>query len=86
MHADGTNSNLGGGGTVGSGLAGNWKPYLTMRMLRRTVQLCRATCSYCPIVQRWTKILEFLYYGCRTVINLFGEDHLENGGWWVGGV
>ena len=50
-------------------------------MLRCTIQLCRATRSYCPDVQRLTKILEFLYCGCRTVINLSGEGHLEIGGW-----
>ena len=70
---------------VGSGLAGLWKAP-TMRILNRTIQLCRATCSYCPVVQRWTKILEFLYCGCRTVINLTGEGRLENGGWGYGGV
>ena len=56
-----------------------------MRMLGCTIQLCRTTCSYYPDVQRWTKILGFLYCGYGTVINLFGEDHLENGGWGYGG-
>jgi len=62
------------------------KALTTMQMLRRTTQLCQATCSYCPDVQPWTKILEFLYCGYGTVINLSGEGHLENGGWGVGGV
>jgi len=62
------------------------RPSPIMRMLRRTTQLCRDTCSYCPVVQRWTKILEFLYYGYGTVINLSGEGHLEIGGWGYGGV
>ena len=47
----------------------------TMRMHRRTVQLGRATCSYCPDVQRWTKILGFLHCGCETVINHFGWNY-----------
>ena len=51
-----------------------------------TIQFCRARCSYCPVVQRWTMILEFLYCGCRTVINLSGEGILETDGWGVGGV
>ena len=57
-----------------------------MRMLSRSTQLCRLTCSYWPVVQRLTKILGFLYCGCETVINLSGEGHLKNGGWGYGGV
>jgi hypothetical protein len=37
-------------------------------------------------VQGWTKILEFLYCGYGTVINLLGEGYLKNGGWGYGGV
>ena len=84
---DGTNSNFGG---VGVRWGRFWldfvRPTPTMRLLRRTTQLCRATCSYCPDVQRWTWLLEFLYCGHETVINLSWEGHLENGGWGVGGV
>jgi len=61
-------------------------PSPNVRMLRRTMQLCRATCSNCRAVQRWTKILEFLYYGCETVINLSGEGPLEMLGSGYGGV
>ena len=32
------------------------------------------------------KILEFLYCGYGTVINLLGEGYLKNGGWGYGGV
>ena len=60
-------------------------PLPIVQMLRRTTRLCRLTCPNCPDVQRWTKTLEFLYCGCRTVINLSWECHLENGGWGVGG-
>ena len=66
---------------VGSGWILNGPP--TMRALRRTIKRCRASCSYCSVVQRLTKILGFFYCGYGTVINLSGEDHLENGG--VGG-
>ena len=47
-------------------------------MLRRKTQLCRPTCSYCPVVKRLTKILEFLYCGYGTVINLSEDSYLEN--------
>jgi len=57
-----------------------------MQMLRGTIKLCRVAYSYCPDVQPWTKILEVLYCGYGTVINLSGEGHLENGGWGYGGV
>ena len=78
---------LGGGGYVGASFG--WiseGPYPTKRMQRRTIQLGRSPCSYCPNVQRWTKILGFLYYDYRTVINLSAEGHLEKRGWGYGGV
>jgi hypothetical protein len=50
-----------------------------LNLLRQVVlPLCQATSPYCRDVQRWTKILGFLYCGCRTVINLSGGGHLKN--------
>ena len=55
-----------------------------MRLLRCTTQLCRTTCSYCPYVQRQTKILGFLYCGYGTVINLYIQADLETDRWGYG--
>ena len=71
---------------MGSILAGFCKTYSPKPILRSTIQRCRAICSYCPDVHRWTKILEFLYCGYGTVINLSGQGHHEKGGWGYGGV
>ena len=47
-------------------------------------RLCRITCSYCPVVQRLTKVLGFLYCVYWTVINLSGGASPINWGWGYG--
>ena len=69
----------GGAGVLGSGLVGFLKGYPSTHHADAAPHK-PTLLDYIlilPDVQRWTKILEFLYCGYGTVINLSGEGHLK---------